>query len=355
MSQPLLSKALQRESYIDICKAIGIILVVFGHTYTIPECLLSTIYSFHMPMFFMLSGLLYNREKNNNLGFSQFTLKKVKSLLIPYFIFAFSNFMLEIMWRLFVSNATLDTDYFVTRIKGIFLCYSNTENMPNCSPIWFLLCLFIAELLFWWVMKLPLKLTWIPAIFGIIINYVVLPTENSFTAYPFKFPTFLVALFFIYIGYCLRCVFHKQYAFMNNRLLMLIVSTIVMVTGLAIVILTDSNIKTDMNGNTYDNYFIFLLTSVPISAAFILFFKQLPAIGNPFFLWLGKNTLYIIGFNFVCRDIATELYYYIPVIKNFPMHWSVNFVMTFALCCLSVIICIKIKSLFFKIFSNRTK
>ena len=62
--QPTVStNTLQRHNYIDICKAIGIILVILGHTYQIPDILLSIIYSFHMPMFFMLSGLLYNREK----------------------------------------------------------------------------------------------------------------------------------------------------------------------------------------------------------------------------------------------------------------------------------------------------
>ena len=55
----------RRFNEIDICKGIGIILVVLGHALkqtgslslavTVP---LAVIYSFHMPLFFMLSGFL---------------------------------------------------------------------------------------------------------------------------------------------------------------------------------------------------------------------------------------------------------------------------------------------------------
>ncbi|EPJ4139137.1 acyltransferase family protein [Klebsiella pneumoniae] len=60
-----------RETWVDYAKGIGIILVVFGHAnrglyssgiYISPEIyhyLDNVIYSFHMPLFFFLSGLFF--------------------------------------------------------------------------------------------------------------------------------------------------------------------------------------------------------------------------------------------------------------------------------------------------------
>lgn len=46
----------KRIQWIDYGKAIGIFLVVVGHTYG-GNFLVNWIYSFHMPMFFLLSGM----------------------------------------------------------------------------------------------------------------------------------------------------------------------------------------------------------------------------------------------------------------------------------------------------------
>ena len=49
-----------RISAYDIAKGIGVILVVFGHMNTYPTILQKIIYSFHMPLFFLLAGLVFS-------------------------------------------------------------------------------------------------------------------------------------------------------------------------------------------------------------------------------------------------------------------------------------------------------
>lgn len=46
-----------RIRYIDVARGLGIFLVIIGHLNT-NEILHNTIYSFHMPFFFFLSGYL---------------------------------------------------------------------------------------------------------------------------------------------------------------------------------------------------------------------------------------------------------------------------------------------------------
>ena len=52
-----------RIEYLDIAKGIGMILVYIGHC-RIPgdNPLFQWIYSFHMPLFFFISGLLFKRR-----------------------------------------------------------------------------------------------------------------------------------------------------------------------------------------------------------------------------------------------------------------------------------------------------
>lgn len=60
-----------RLDWVDLSKAIGIILVVYGHvargldsagmTFALFKSVDSIIYSFHMPLFFVLSGFFFLR------------------------------------------------------------------------------------------------------------------------------------------------------------------------------------------------------------------------------------------------------------------------------------------------------
>ena len=53
----------KRIEWIDMAKGIGIILVIMGHISFRPESLNVWLCSFHMPLFFFLSGLTYNSTK----------------------------------------------------------------------------------------------------------------------------------------------------------------------------------------------------------------------------------------------------------------------------------------------------
>ena len=74
----------QRENWVDIVKGIGIILVVMGHA-GCPVLPHGIIYSFHMPLFFFLSGLFINRQCEKD--FCTYVKKNFRSLLLPYFYF----------------------------------------------------------------------------------------------------------------------------------------------------------------------------------------------------------------------------------------------------------------------------
>ena len=72
-----------RIEWIDIAKGIGIILVIMGHTIALRYS--QWLYTFHLPLFFLLSGLVYNENKYPKYT----TLLKQKStqILLPWLKF----------------------------------------------------------------------------------------------------------------------------------------------------------------------------------------------------------------------------------------------------------------------------
>ena len=74
-----------RIDWIDLTKGIAIFLMVCGHT-SIPLSISNWIWSFHMPLFFIISGILFNATKYPN--FNLFIKKRGKTLIIPYIIFS---------------------------------------------------------------------------------------------------------------------------------------------------------------------------------------------------------------------------------------------------------------------------
>ena len=78
-----------RIDYIDNVKGILILLVVLGHCIDGETYLKTVIYSFHMPAFFIISGILLNYSSAVGKNFGAFLLSRIRQLLIPYILFEF--------------------------------------------------------------------------------------------------------------------------------------------------------------------------------------------------------------------------------------------------------------------------
>ena len=81
---------LMRQRWIDIVKGIGIILMVIGHA-DAPTFLKIWIYGFHMPLFFIIGGYLFNREKWLENGLVRLLQSRAKAYLAPYVVLFIIN------------------------------------------------------------------------------------------------------------------------------------------------------------------------------------------------------------------------------------------------------------------------
>ncbi|MGV7210601.1 acyltransferase family protein [Oxalobacteraceae bacterium A2-2] len=96
-----------RNLWVDYAKGVGICLVVYGHvanglfnaripmdaeTYTLID---NVIYSFHMPLFFFLSGLFFKASLDRR-GSMQFIANKLDNIVYPYLIWSLLQGFVEV-------------------------------------------------------------------------------------------------------------------------------------------------------------------------------------------------------------------------------------------------------------------
>lgn len=136
-----------RDGFIDIIKIYACVLVVLGHLFQsmtvsgiIQETALTqwfdqTIYFFHVPLFFICSGYLYQKYSKVLAldDWSANLVKKATSLLIPYFVFSAITWALK---YLFSSAVNDQVDGF---LKTLFLA--------PLAPYWYLYALFFIFLI----------------------------------------------------------------------------------------------------------------------------------------------------------------------------------------------------------------
>lgn len=96
-----------RVSWIDCAKGIATVLMILGHTW-FTESLKAFFYTFHMPLFFILSGYTFRFEKNINTR--SFFAKRIKPIVAYYILFA----ALNIAWK--GIKAVLSTEFSISSI-----------------------------------------------------------------------------------------------------------------------------------------------------------------------------------------------------------------------------------------------
>lgn len=155
----------QRIAYIDTAKALLIFLVVFGHVLNyanprydiLPYTLMQEFIScFHMPAFFLLSGMLSDAERWKGRSFLSLLKSRCRTLLVPYVFFE----LLAVFYKHFILHCVSITD-------GLWLMLTLRCNI---GADWYLPALFLANLLYWLYVRCPGRYRWIPAL---IIGFVV--------------------------------------------------------------------------------------------------------------------------------------------------------------------------------------
>lgn len=194
---------MKRLRYIDIAKGMAILCMVLGHTYSMQEkpFIFIWIYSFHMPLFFITSGILYRIKRSGEQKYSSLIQKKTKTLLIPYLIW-------NTIYQIFISilNFRGGKNIWLTNLQHIIYF--------NGSAMWFLPVMFIASLIF----LVTIKNKYLNIILGITLAIVGINMPECSYMLEVVFRAF-VGVIFIEIGY----YFYDMYINNFSKIILVIV------------------------------------------------------------------------------------------------------------------------------------
>ena len=256
----------KRIHYLDYAKGIAIILVVLGHIFSGGN-IKTYIYSFHMPLFFIISGYLFNYS--NVKSFKEFINKKIKAYLIPYVTFSIINIL---------------GYYLLSGLSLIVLRNNLLETIIFCGigALWFLPILFIAETIFMFCKFNNKKIIYSVLIFiGVsVISLSIWALTRSFIA--LILIRSMISLIFIIIGYSLCNVIKN----LNLKWYQIAIITILNI-ALAVI-----NGYVDLWGIQFNNIILYFINSILGSLNIISISKK---INSKLLSFWGRNTLIIMA------------------------------------------------------------
>lgn len=131
-----------RIRWIDVARGLGIIIVIYAHTLS-ADSIRYIFYSFHMPLFFFLSGIVFHHRKNER--FLPMVKKNIKNILLPYLLFAVSSYLI---WFYFFASYTPSLPEIREHLQGILYGNNGDNIMFYNGVLWFLPALFATKVLF---------------------------------------------------------------------------------------------------------------------------------------------------------------------------------------------------------------
>lgn len=220
-----------RINWIDTAKGIGIVLVVIGHTSFVPKAIIDWIFTFHMPLFFFLSGYVF-REK------AKFYVIQIKQLLIKYIILSLT---------FSISYCYLSGWRYPDYIHA--LSCSEWEASDPATPLWFLLSLFFVKCIYNMIYKCKYRdyICIILAGFGFALSSLGVPIR--------AFNASLIGILFFALGNLERE--RNVLPCRNSRKALCAIAV-----SLGLVIITSMvNGRIDMNAGQYNSILLFIIGS----------------------------------------------------------------------------------------------
>lgn len=264
-----------RIEWIDMAKGYGMFAVIIAHICS--GQLHEWIYTFHMPLFFFLSGYVFSNKNS----FDDFIKKKAQSLLVPYFSLGIPMVVLTIFLKLYQNTFTVDATKEL--IKDFII-------QKRQWTLWYIACLFFLNILFYLITKFAKTNISRAVIVSVITIVGLLYYKCGGLPLPWNIDVCFTAIPFFFVGYVLKQNSEK----VDNRLLKKQLSVLLFaVFGAINVVFGYLNIKTTGEGLEmfYSNYanpfFTYISAFAGVFAAVIFsrFFTIKPI------KFIGENSL----------------------------------------------------------------
>lgn len=295
-----------RVLWIDILRGAMMYIVIYGHITRYAPAQIH-IYSYHMPMFFIISGMTFKFNKVKEIP--TFVWNKFFAYMIPYFVLNLYVSPLR-EWLERIGECNMQT--WLDLIKGVLFSNADSHLKMASNTTWFIPALFVTTIFVFLMQKLCR--TDIGMTIGILVFmvgfYMLGQTEG--TGGPWHWRVGIVASVFYLIGYWFMIYINEIQEFIDKLGICLYVLCAVMfVAGYKI---SKYNGSCSMIHNRYHNLLLYYLSATLTCLAIMFIFMQLSKSAKFIKLmkpieFVGVNTLPYIAFQV---PIMKLFWYYIP-------------------------------------------
>ena len=296
---------LKRIDYLDAAKGIGMLFVILGHNQIkqVYPIVFQVVYSFHMPFFFLLSGMFFKTDY----GFVELARRRFNSLLKPFIAYSIMIYGALI----FFSNMDL-----LTSARRMLKSLYAGSNSLEWLQMWFLPHLFLINLFAYFIVKYVydrLPHLWMRLLFLLALLWAGVATLHLF--WPVNFSLFghlyrvdglpwsadllLVTTAFFILGYEIRRTFSNSFN-LSGLSRWVFIGAILLFAGLNAVF----QYRIDFYARQYSSFVVNTLEAVS-GSVIILFVAQ----------WLEKGSARI--FNAMrylgAISIILLIFHYVPM------------------------------------------
>lgn len=315
----------KRIVWIDQLRAIAFYFVGLGHLNAYYGPLNVWIYSFHMPIFFLISGLNLNITKMYNTKFKDYFLHLVQRMLVPYFWLQLTSMGIKYL-------TFRDEKAVFKYLLGMFVGNNRIFGAAS-NAMYFVLVLFLAQTCFWFVVRAAKANKAFVCLILAVLSIASFGTQN--VDMPWHLNVVPTGMAFMYIGRLLMDCFISAEGSLEKlkKPLYFGISGALLIVGY---FLARYNGRISIHANFYGkNYLVFLLAAMISSVGIAFIVMKIPSV--KLLSLIGKNTIFFLGihepFLVLVRDIfpqswgkwwfvavASVVCYLLPV----PLAWLLN-------------------------------
>lgn len=278
----------ERIVWVDQLRGLAFFFVVLGHL-PVDKTFKSWIYSFHMPIFFFITGFNYNIEKLARTKPLDYLKKLCLRLLVPYVWMQLLSMCLRFLQKTVIQHTEVPVALY---LRGMFRGHSRLVDAPS-NPLYFVLVLFCAELLLYGIIKLTRGKK--PLVFALTFACLPLSLFTETVRMRWHLNVVPACACMILFGWLLGQLYRaNEEKIRSLRWRQRSVAVVLLLAfGAAVWYF---NGRTSIHGNHWgEDYTLAMLTAIATSTALALLCMKLPRLG-----WLnlaGQSTLLFMGFH----------------------------------------------------------
>lgn len=334
-----------RVAYLDMLKCLGMFIVVSGHIHTSYGWFSLPIHSYVIPMFFLLSGMTFRSSKYAKFG--DFIKHRMRTLMLPYAMFSVVTWVFWAAYS-YITHSNIDS-YWMPLLQTL-LAQGSGHFLVHNVPLWFVPCLFVIEMIYYWLEKLSNSVKLVSSVVLAVIGVMMIHVwKGAFLLLPWSIESAFASVIFYYIGnvvvskYGLKGIEDKV---LDNKKI-----SIVTILGLTVILIFTSHynghisLGSDLLGKTpflfYFNAFIGIVTIIlyAILVCSVDYKSNFAKSVLAFHLWFGRNSFYIMATHVPIKGVimvgmAMMIGKSIKFVGNDWVCMPIVFIITCAICSL---------------------